>query len=127
MTENIEHETRIGATKDAGIALPGASLAAGLAALAGASCCALPLVLAILGIGGAWMANLAVLVAWRPWILAAAVVIIAAGWTIAIARGARPRAIALLGLATLALGGAFAVTAWEAEITRALARVWTAA
>lgn len=105
-------------------AMSGAGLAAGLAALAGASCCALPLALAIFGIGGAWVANLGILVVYRPFILAGAVVVVGAGWLVSFRRGARPRVHAMLGLATVAVGAAIAVTAYETEITRYLASLW---
>ena len=42
--------------------LPGAGLVAAIAALVGASCCVLPLMLAAVGVGGAWIAQLAVFV-----------------------------------------------------------------
>lgn len=50
-------------------------LIGGVAAAVGASlCCIGPLVLVMLGIGGAWAANLRVLEPFRPYFLAAAVV-----------------------------------------------------
>ena len=45
-------------------------LVAAVAALVGASCCALPLALAWLGLAGAWIANLGILVAYRSYITA---------------------------------------------------------
>lgn len=38
-----------------------------LAAIGASVCCVVPLVLVLLGISGAWIANLTVLDAWRPW------------------------------------------------------------
>jgi mercuric ion transport protein len=51
------------------------SLAAGVLAAIGASvCCVGPLVLLMLGIGGAWIANLTALEPLRPWFIAATLV-----------------------------------------------------
>jgi len=48
------------------------SLVAGVLAAIGASvCCVGPLVLLMLGIGGAWIANLTALEPMRPWLIAA--------------------------------------------------------
>ena len=44
-----------------------AIVAASLAAIAASVCCVVPLVLVLLGISGAWIANLTALDAWRPW------------------------------------------------------------
>lgn len=45
-----------------------------IAAIAASLCCVGPLVLVMLGIGGAWVANLAVLEPFRPYFLGAAVI-----------------------------------------------------
>lgn len=51
----------------------GASVLAGAAAALGASaCCAGPLLLVLLGVGGAWGSQLAALEAYQPWFIAAA-------------------------------------------------------
>jgi mercuric ion transport protein len=44
-----------------------AMLMAALAAIGASVCCVVPLVLVLLGISGAWIANLTALDAWRPW------------------------------------------------------------
>lgn len=50
------------------------SLAAGALAAIGASvCCVVPLVLLMMGIGGAWIASLTALEPLRPWFIAATV------------------------------------------------------
>lgn len=51
-----------------------------VAALVASACCIGPLVLVLLGIGGAWAANLAVLEPLRPWFLVAAVLALAFAW-----------------------------------------------
>ena len=48
-----------------------AIIAASLAAIGASVCCVVPLVLVLLGISGAWIANLTALDAWRPWFSAA--------------------------------------------------------
>lgn len=50
--------------------------AGGLAALLGSACCLGPLVFVSLGLGGAWLANLQVFEPLRPYILAAAAVLL---------------------------------------------------
>ena len=53
----------------------GASVFAGAAAAVGASaCCAGPLLLVLLGVGGAWGSQLAAMEAYQPWFIAAMVV-----------------------------------------------------
>lgn len=47
-------------------------------------CCALPLALASVGIGGAWLGSLATLALYRPYFLSIAAVGLAIGWTMAI-------------------------------------------
>ena len=53
------------------------------AAVAG-SCCALPLALASVGIGGAWLGNLGTLTLYRPYVLSVAVIALALAWTVSI-------------------------------------------
>lgn len=62
----------------------GAGLAAALTALAAASCCLLPLTLAILGVGGAWLAALGPLVEHQRLIASAAVLLLAVAWLLAL-------------------------------------------
>lgn len=51
-----------------------------IAAIAASLCCLGPLVLVLLGVGGAWVANLAVLEPFRPYFLAAAVIALWFAW-----------------------------------------------
>ena len=95
-------------------------LVAAVGALVGASCCALPLAPAWLGLAGAWIGNLGIFVAYRPYITAAAVVLISVGWVIASRRRATKRTIVVLALATALVGGAILVSYYEAELTRYL-------
>jgi len=95
-------------------------LVAAVAALVGASCCALPQALAWLGLAGAWIGNLGIFVAYRPYITAAAVVLIGVGWVIASWRRAANRTFVVLALATVLVTGAMLVSHYEAELTRYL-------
>ena len=95
-------------------------LVAGVAALVGASCCALPRALAWLGLAGAWIGNLGIFVAYRDYITAAAVVLIGVGWVIASRRRAASRTFIVLALATVLVGGAMLVPYYETELARYL-------
>lgn len=55
-----------------------ALLGAAAAAIGASVCCVVPLVLVLLGISGAWIANLTALDAWRPWFSAATLACL--GW-----------------------------------------------
>ncbi len=51
-----------------------------IAAVAASLCCIGPLALVMLGIGGAWVANLAVLEPFRPYFLGAAIIALFFAW-----------------------------------------------
>ncbi|MHB1075268.1 mercuric ion transporter MerT [Thiobacillus sp.] len=51
-----------------------------IAAIAASLCCVGPLVLVMLGIGGAWVGNLAMLEPFRPYFLGAAVIALFFAW-----------------------------------------------
>lgn len=55
------------------------SIIASFTAVIGASCCVIPLVLFNLGIGGAWLSNLAVLQPFRPYLIAVSILALAIG------------------------------------------------
>jgi len=95
-------------------------LVTALAALVGASCCALPLVLAWLGLAGAWVANIEIFVAYRAYTTATAAILVGLGWGIAIRRRAANRTFAVLALATVLLVGAVLVSYYETALTRYL-------
>ena len=60
-----------------------AIVAASLAAIGASVCCVLPLVLVLMGISGAWIANLTALDPWRPWFTAATVLcLVLAFWNL---------------------------------------------
>ena len=95
-------------------------LAAAVAALIGASCCALPLALASLGLAGAWIANLGIFVVYRPYITMVALSILLIGWTIAVRRRAPARIFVILAIATAVTLTAMVVAQYEPEINRYL-------
>jgi len=85
-------------------------------ALVAAACCVLPMVLVLLGLGGAWLAIFARAAALAPWIVAASVVLVVAAWLAAL-RTRRPRRVgATLVLATAATAAAWAGWAYEAAL-----------
>jgi mercuric ion transport protein len=93
-----------------------------LGALLASSCCLLPMSLAALGLGGAWLGLVAPLAPWQPWFVALALACLAAGFRLAYRRPAavcaadgscteaveRRPVRALLWLAALLLAGAIA-------------------
>lgn len=54
-----------------------AILGASLAAIGASVCCVVPLLLVLMGISGAWIANLTARDAWRPWFSAATLLCLA--------------------------------------------------
>ncbi len=112
------------------------SLVSGLGAVAVSSCCALPLALSAAGLGGAWLGGLSELTFYRPYLLSAAVVALAAGWIVALGRrmacakadGCAPSArnrltFGMLGLSTLMVGTAAAWDLLEPPVLAALLRL----
>ena len=95
-------------------------LIAAIAALAGASCCALPLALASLGLAGAWLANLGIFVVYRPYVTAFAIIVIALGWVIGLRRRASVRTLMVLGVASVLVMAALVIAHYETELTRYL-------
>lgn len=108
-----ERETRIGLVSQVG-------LIAAIAALVGASCCALPLALASLGLAGAWIANLGIFVVYRPYVTAFAIVVIVVGWAVALLRRAPLRTLIVLGIASVLVVAALLIAHYETELTRYL-------
>jgi hypothetical protein len=85
-------------------------------ALVAAACCVLPMVLVLLGVGGAWGAIVARAAVPAPWLVAVSVVLVVAAWLAALRtrppRGGR----ATLALATVAAAAAWTVWAHEATL-----------
>jgi mercuric ion transport protein len=95
-------------------------LIAAVAALVGASCCALPLALAWLGLAGAWLANLGIFVVYRPYVTSFAIIVIGLGWAIALRRSASVRTLIVLGAASILVVAALLIAHYETELTRYL-------
>jgi hypothetical protein len=95
-------------------------LIAAIASLVGASCCALPLALAWLGLAGAWLANLEMFAVYSPHVTAFAIIVIALGWAIALRRSASRRALVVLGVASVLVVTALLIAHYETELTRYL-------
>jgi mercuric ion transport protein len=95
-------------------------LVAAIAALVGASCCALPLALAWIGLAGAWIANLEIFLVYRPYFTVFAMIVIGLGWAVAVRRRASPRTLFVLGVATILIAGAFLLAHYETDLTRYL-------
>ena len=89
----------------------GASSLAGVLALVSASCCALPIGLTMLGLGGSWLSMLGPLAEYRFVILAIAAVVIVLGWIFYLRRRAGP--VWLLSFATIAFLAALSAPVWE--------------
>jgi mercuric ion transport protein len=103
--------------------LPGAGLVAAIAALVGASCCVLPLTLAAVGVGGAWIAQLAVFVTYQWYILTVAMVLIMISWIVAFVRGSSRRAKLVLAISTALVAAAFVLPIYEDDIAQQLLKM----
>jgi mercuric ion transport protein len=96
----------------------GGGLFAGFGALLGASCCVLPILLAQAGVSAALLANFGALARARPFLLAAALLLVVAGVVTSVWKGRRPRprAIILLAVAALLTAGASVMPHYERHI-----------
>jgi mercuric ion transport protein len=103
--------------------LPGVGLVAAIAALVGASCCVLPLMLAAIGVGGAWIAQLAVFVTYQWYILTLAVLLITISWIAAFVRGSSRRTKLILAISTALVAAAFVMPIYEDDITQQLLKM----
>ena len=102
----------------------GLGLVAGLGALVGASCCVLPLLLAITGVGGSWVAGIGALTPYQPYLLGMAALCVGIGWIIALRRQARMRVVVMLGLATVLVIGSVLTAIYERPLTEYLFVIW---
>ncbi|MBA5775964.1 hypothetical protein H2509_02350 [Stappia sp. F7233] len=69
----------------------------GIASLATAACCVLPITFMLLGAGGAWVAVLASAAALSPYVIAISAVVLATAWFLSLRGSAPRRTYALLG------------------------------
>lgn len=96
----------------------GGGIVTGLAALIGASCCVLPILLVQAGVSTALVAHLAIFAQAKPYLLALTAVLILAGFVAAFwgGRRPRPRVLVLLVLAALLVAGAYSMPFYEREL-----------
>ncbi len=100
--------------------IAGSSILSGLAALIGASCCVLPLLLVNLGVGSALVGNLDFFAKVKPYFMGATLVLVAIGFLAAFWGGRRPgkRILTLLVLAAALAVGAYMLPFYEPQILR---------
>ncbi len=91
----------------AGDTLAKTGIMGSILALVSAVCCVLPLVLILLGLGGAWLSIFGAIAAAAYYVVGVTAVIIAIGWFAAIRRHATQRTYRLLFL-----GSALTLIAW---------------
>lgn len=120
MLETISNHTRAHADEDrrGNSWIAATALGASIAALAGASCCVLPIILAGFGVTGAWIAMLGPVVAHQTEIALFAGLCLMAAWAVALLRGASRITLALLGAATAALIVSLIIPHYEQQLTR---------
>jgi mercuric ion transport protein len=92
-------------------------LAAASVAVVASSCCAIPMALAFMGVSTGAVSLLGPLHELRPIILGLAVVLLAAGWFLAIRRRSA-RAYPMLGIATLLIVVALTWQIWDPMLER---------
>ncbi len=104
--------------------LAGGGALSGLLAFIGASCCVLPFLLVGMGVSTGVVAQLGVFVQFQPWLLGAALALIAGSFAAAYWGGRRPRprtlAILLVGAVFIALS--LALSLYETEVLQWLHR-----
>ncbi len=93
----------------AGGFIAGSSALSGLAAVIGASCCVLPIVLVNLGASTAFVSNLTFFARYKPQFAAVTIALIVVGFVAAFWRGRRP---SLTTLIMLSLASLFALAAY---------------
>jgi mercuric ion transport protein len=102
---------------------------AGVAAVLAASCCVLPLALAVVGLGGGWLVILAPFVAHRGAILAIVAAVLTVAWLAVLwrcpCRRRRP-ALVVTAAASLAFVAAVTTPWWEAAAVDRLWALWAA-
>jgi mercuric ion transport protein len=96
----------------------GGGVVTGLAALVGASCCVLPILLVQAGVSTALVAQLGIFAQAKPYLLALTAILIGAGFVAAFRGGRRPRprVLVLLIVAALLVAGAYSMPFYEREL-----------
>ncbi len=103
-------------------ALASGGLISGVAAFIGASCCVLPLILVNIGLGGAWIANLAFFAVAKPYFLTASALFIALAFVVAYRGNRKPstKTMVILGTATGLTAIAYVMPWYEGRVLRFL-------
>ena len=103
---------------------------AALLALLSASCCVLPIVLSIVGLGGPWLAVLGPIVAYRSAVLVAVGLVLLWAWCRLIRPSRcgvrKPGAVVLAGFASLSVVVAASSPVWEEDAARMMMNVRSA-
>lgn len=105
-------------TRPSGGLFAGGGVVTGLAALIGASCCVLPILLVQAGVSTALVAHLGIFARAKPYLLAVTAILVLAGFVAAFwgGRRPRPRVMVLLIAAALLTAGAYAMPSFEREL-----------
>lgn len=111
-------ETDTEARRPSGGLYAGGGIVTGLAALIGASCCVLPILLVQAGVSTALVAHLGIFAQARPYLLGLTAIFIVSGFVAAFwgGRRPRPRVLVLLVVAALLVTGAYALPLYEREL-----------
>lgn len=81
-----------------------------------AFCCVLPMVLMLLGLGGAWLAAFATIAAAGFYLGGVSLVLLVAAWVVALRRGSRRQTIAMLSVGSALIAASLLVVLSEAAI-----------
>ncbi len=100
--------------------LPKFGLAGAFTALGAATCCVLPMVMIMLGLGGSWLVVFSKVAAISPYVIAAVVLVLLGGWVTAVRNGASTRTFTFLTLGTSLSAIAWLVYLNEAAINNFL-------
>lgn len=116
MEKKVDRKT---GAKTSGIVAGGSALS-GLAAVIGASCCVLPIILVNLGASTAFVSNLTFFARYKPQFAAVTIALIAIGFVAAFWRGRRPNrtTLSMLSLASLFALAAYVLPQYEPYILR---------
>lgn len=124
MSLNEHIQANDGQSDKASATVASLGLLAGVGALIGASCCVLPLILAIAGVGGSWVAGIGALTPYQPYLLGMAALFVGIGWSVALRRRTRTRVFVVLGLATVLVVGSVLTAIYERPLTEFLFAIW---
>ena len=104
--------------------LAGSGALSGFLAFIGASCCVLPILLVGTGVSSTVVAQLGVFVQFQPWLLGAALALIAGSFATAYwgGRRPRPRTVAILLAGGVFVGFSIALSLYETEVLQWLNR-----